>query len=42
MQGSRLSEYAEAKAAAEVTAAEMQGARLSEYSEARTTRPSAS
>ena len=35
MQGSRLSEYAEAKAAAEVTAAEMQGARLSEYAEAR-------
>ena len=34
MQGSRLSEYAEAKAAAEVTAAEMQG-RASRYAEAR-------
>jgi hypothetical protein len=36
MQGTRLSAYAEARAAASVTAAEMQGKRLSAYGEART------
>ncbi|MGW4929353.1 hypothetical protein ACWEOH_09385 [Agromyces sp. NPDC004153] len=35
MQGTRLSEYAEAHAAADVTAAEMQGQRLSAYGQAR-------
>lgn len=35
MQGTRLSEYAEAQAAADVSAAEMQGTRLSAYGQAR-------
>lgn len=35
MQGTRLSEYAEAHAVADVTAAEMQGTRLSQYGQAR-------
>ena len=35
MQGTRLSEYAEAHAAADVTAAEMQGQRLGQYGQAR-------
>jgi hypothetical protein len=36
MQGVRLSAYAEAQAAADLSAAEMQGERLSAYAEART------